>query len=52
MNDSISLDSSKTVIYPFCYKIKESCPPSTGKSIIINNRTDCLKELSDLLRSS
>lgn len=45
MNDNISLDSSKTVIYPFCYKIKESCPP-------VNNATDCIKELSDLMRLS
>lgn len=45
MNDSLSLDSSKTVVYPFCYKIKEACPPidSKNKSISINSPIDCLK---------
>lgn len=52
MDDNISLDSSKTVVYPFCYKIKDSCPPPAVKSIIINKPTDCLKELSDLMRLS
>ena len=43
MSDSLHLDSSKTVVYPFCYKIKESCPPVERiKKISVNRTTDCL----------
>lgn len=38
---------SETVVYPFCYKIKETCIPNDN-----NNLIDCLKELSNILRST
>lgn len=47
MNDNTeSIGSTETVVYPFCYKIKENCLPSNN--INVNNPIDCISELSKL----
>ena len=53
MSNDNSLETSKTTVYPFCYKIKENCPPCLNESTDgVNNSTDCVKELSNLSRMS
>ena len=45
-----SINSTKTITYPYCYKIKENCLPCNN--IIINNPIDCISELSNLSKNS
>jgi len=53
MDDNVeSLSSTETVVYPFCYKIKENCLPCNNKTISVNNQIDCISELSKLDKSS
>lgn len=44
---------SKTPVYPFCYKIKETCLPCDNANVVVNaNPTDCLIELSKIAKTS
>jgi hypothetical protein len=48
-----STKSESTVVYPFCYKIKETCNVPTGIVNEINaSPTDCLTELSRISKMS
>jgi hypothetical protein len=48
-----SISSTETVVYPFCYKIKENCLPCNNNNIIsVNNPIDCVVELSKLDKAS
>lgn len=50
---SVGLNSTETVVYPFCYKIKENCLPCNNNNIVsINKPIDCIAELSKLNKSS
>jgi len=54
-DNSESLSSTKTEVYPFCYKIKETCLPCNDKNnnlISVNNPIDCIAELSKLDKST
>lgn len=55
MNNSINSEntnSSSTVVYPFCYKIKETCINDNNRIEINASPTDCLNELSRISKMS
>jgi len=55
-DDAESITSTETVVYPFCYKIKENCLPCNNVEnknfVSVNNPIDCIAELSKLDKSS
>jgi hypothetical protein len=50
--DISSLNSTETVVYPYCYKIKDSCLPNSSNNNASGTPTDCLKELSEIEKMS
>jgi hypothetical protein len=53
--NNMEVDSKNTIVYPFCYKIAEGCPPSNCDANIVkykyhdNNIFDCIELLSNYM---
>jgi len=49
MEDTSNLMSNSTIIYPYCYKIKETCNPGTT-SVICDLQFNCIIELINYMK--